>query len=199
MDYREKIQAAEIISLNLLEENEGQYLGLPANPRGIREEKFELLKKNIQEHPEFLAYNALKVLSMDDGKYIIIGGNMRFRAMKELGMSEAPCIVIDKDTPIEDLKAYVVLDNSPFGQWDWQMLQSEDWDTEQLEEWGVEMPMMETEVDIDDFFDNLDESDQKEKPEHITIVLPDDLKDQKGEIKEAIKIALSEYSGISLK
>ena len=172
---------------------------MPANPRTIRDERFELLKKNIQEYPEFLAYNALKVLPMDKGKYIIIGGNMRFRAMRELGMKETPCIVIDKDTSIKDLKAYVGLDNSPFGQWDWQMLQSEDWDSDQLEEWGIEMPMMETEVDIDDFFDNLDESEQKEKLEHITIVLPDDLKEQKSEIKEAIKAALSEYSGISLK
>ncbi len=185
--------------LSLLEENQGQYMGLPSNPRTIRDEKFDLLKKNIQEHPEFLAYNALKVLPMDDGKYIIIGGNMRYRAMLDLGMTEAPCTIIDKDTPIDDLKAYVVLDNSPFGQWDWQMLQSEDWDADQLQDWGVEMPMMETDVDIDDFFDNLDESEQKEKPELITIVLPEDLKKQKGEIKETIKTALSKYSGISFK
>lgn len=68
----ENFHAPLLLSLDLLEENEGQLFGLPANPRDIRDEKFELLKKNIQEHPEFLAYNALKVLPMDDDKYIII-------------------------------------------------------------------------------------------------------------------------------
>lgn len=190
MDYRGKVQSAQIISLNLLEENKGQYLGLPANPRGIREEKFELLKKNIQEHPEFLAYNALKVLPMDDGKYIIIGGNMRFRAMKELGMSEAPCIVIDKDTPIEDLKAYVVLDNSPFGQWDWQMLQSEDWDVDQLEGWGVEMPNWETggeDINPDDYSDQFSLPDgDKDGCERVAFILSSEQADFiKSKLREA--------------
>lgn len=125
---------------------------------------------------------------------------MRFRAMKELGMKEAPCTVISKETSLEDLKAYVVLDNSPFGQWNWQMLQSEDWSAEQLTDWGVELPIMETHIDIDNFFDSLDENDdQKAKPDHITVVLPDNLKESKTEIKNVIKEALSKYNGIIYK
>jgi len=129
-----------MLSLDLLEENEGQLFGLPANPRDIAPEKFELLKADIQKYPQFLQYNALKVYPIEDGKYIVIGGNMRCKALKELGYKEVPCVVIPKETHVEELKAYVILDNSGFGRWDWAKLSSEDWDAAQLEDWGVDLP-----------------------------------------------------------
>ena len=196
-----KLDAPKWLKLEQLEENTGQIEGLPANPRDIRDEKYELLKQNIQNYPEFLRYNSLKVLPLpaQEGKYIILGGNMRFRALKELGYEEVPCVIIPADTPIDKLKAYVVLDNSPFGQWDWMMLQGEDWNADELQSWGVEMPIMETEIDPDEFFDNLTDDEIKGKTEHITITLPEDLKEQKEEIKSLIKEALSKYNGISYK
>lgn len=39
---------ARMLPLDLIEENEGQLFGLPANPREIAPEKFELLKVDIQ-------------------------------------------------------------------------------------------------------------------------------------------------------
>lgn len=141
----------QMLSLELIEENEGQIFGLPSNPREIAPEKFELLKVDIQKYPQFLQYNALKVYPMDDGKYIVIGGNMRCRALKELGYKEVPCVVIPKETHVEELKAYIILDNSNFGRWDWPKLTSDEWDSAQLQEWGVECDFIMQDIDyIDD-------------------------------------------------
>lgn len=196
---KEKINDTRMLPIEALEANEGQLFGLPANPREIAEEKMELLKADIQKYPQFLKYNALKVYPIEDGKYIVIGGNMRYRALCELEFKEVPCVIIPKETHVEELKAYIILDNSSFGRWEWTKLSSDEWDSAQLQEWGVDMPIMETDVDINDFFDSLDTTDPKEKPEHIVIILPDDLRGQKGEIKNVVKEALGGYSGISFK
>lgn len=109
-----------------------------------------------------------------------------------------PCGVIPKETPIEELKAYTILDNSGFGKWQWDMLANE-WDAEQLTEWGVDLPIMESEIDTDEFFDDLDDDGSKDKGEKITVTIPLEMKDQKGEIKLIIENALSDYSGIKIK
>jgi len=66
------------ISLSKLEPNEGQLEGLPSNPRQITEAKMALLKQNIKQYPEMLKLRSLMVYPMDNGKYIIIGGNMHY-------------------------------------------------------------------------------------------------------------------------
>ena len=126
------------ISMALLELNTGQLEGLPANPRFIRDEKFEKLKKSLQDDPEMLGYRELLVYPLDDKKYIIIGGNMRYRAAKELGFTELPCKIIPKDVSVEKLKAYTIKDNNGYGDWDWNMLENE-WDMELLTDCGLEL------------------------------------------------------------
>ena len=118
------------ISLNLLELNVGQIEGVPGNPRKISAEKLELLKKDIQDYPELLEMRGLIVYPHNE-KFVLIGGNMRYRAMLELGYDTAPCIVVSKDASVEKLKAYTILDNAPFGEWDWEAL-SNDWDEASL-------------------------------------------------------------------
>ncbi len=183
---------AKMLSLDLIEENEGQLFGLPANPREIAPEKFELLKADIQKYPQFLQYNALKVYPMDDGKYIVIGGNMRCRALKELGYKEVPCVIIPKETHVEELKAYIILDNSGFGCWDWTKLTSDEWDSAQLRGWGVDMPMEVSDIDIDSFFEENSGDESKEKDEHLVVILPPDMVSDKDNIKQIIKEALNE-------
>ena len=87
-----------------------------------------------------LKYNPLKVYQLESGNYIILGGNMRFRALTEIGYKLVPAVVIDPNTPNEKLKAYAILDNNGFGVWDWGKLKSGDWDAKQLQTWGVELP-----------------------------------------------------------
>lgn len=56
---------------------------------------------------------------------------MRRRALHDLGYKEVPCAVIDPDTPAEKLRAYTILDNSNFGQWDWDLIANQ-WDIADL-------------------------------------------------------------------
>ena len=132
-----------ILPLDEIEVNKGQLEGLPSNPRSITREKMELLKTNITDYPEMLSLRSLLIYPIDDSKYILIGGNMRYRALKELGYTEAPCIIIPKETSIEQLKAYTIIDNNGFGKWSWDMLANE-WDELQLVEWGVDLPIIPT-------------------------------------------------------
>jgi site-specific DNA-methyltransferase (adenine-specific) len=73
-----------------------------------------------------------------DGKFVVLGGNMRLKAAKELKMTELPIMLADDWT--EEQKAeFLIKDNVGFGEWNWEELQS-DWDSSKLEEWGLEVP-----------------------------------------------------------
>ena len=74
-----------------------------------------------------------------------------------------------------------------------------EWDADQLTEWGVDLPIMESEIDTDEFFDDLDDDGSKDKGDKITVTIPIDMKDQKDDIKSIIEEALSDYSGIKVK
>jgi hypothetical protein len=126
-----------MLPLSKIEANRGQIEGLPKNPRVIRDAKFEILKKSIQDDPEMTALREILVIE-HNGKYVIIGGNMRFRAMQDLGIKEAPCKIIPADTDVEKLKAYTIKDNAGFGEWDWDDLANE-WCDAPLSDWGVDV------------------------------------------------------------
>lgn len=127
------------LKLDALELNEGQLKGVPRNPRFIKDEKFEDLKQSIKESPEFLRANTLKVYPLKNGKYIVIGGNMRLRACRELLMKEVPCYVFPQSTTFKKLREYAIKDNMAYGQIDWDEIANE-WDADELEEWAFEMP-----------------------------------------------------------
>lgn len=129
--------ATQNIKISQIEINKGQIEGLPKNPRFIKDEKFKKLVKSIEENPEMLGYRELLVYPLD-GKYVVIGGNMRLRACKQLGYKEVPCKVLPQDTTIEQLKAYTIKDNSGFGEWDFDLLANE-WDVSDLSDWGVDL------------------------------------------------------------
>ena len=100
------------IELKKLVLNTGQIEGLPANPRKIDVNAFSKLKENITNNPEMLALRGLIVYETKGGKYVVIGGNMRLRDMRELRtFDKAPCIIIPPGTPVEKLKTYTVLDS----------------------------------------------------------------------------------------
>jgi site-specific DNA-methyltransferase (adenine-specific) len=126
-----------MLPLSKIEANRGQIVGLPKNPRVIRDAKFEILKKSIQEDPEMTALREILVIEYGS-KYVIIGGNMRFRAMQDLGIKQAPCKIIPAGTDVEKLKAYTIKDNAGFGEWDWDDLANE-WADEPLQDWGVDV------------------------------------------------------------
>ncbi len=98
-----------------------------------------------------------------EGKHIIIGGNMRFQALKDLGYKTAIVKILPADMTAEKLKAIVIKDNSGFGEWDWDALANE-WEAAQLVDWAVDVPELnkikaEDEAEEDDY----NPSDQLEK------------------------------------
>lgn len=106
----------------------------PKNPRFIRDEKFEKLKKSLKDFPEMMEARPIVI----DENNMILGGNMRFRAAKELGWKEVPVQVLKGLT--EDKKnEFVIKDNAAFGEWDWELLANE-WDAKELNEWGIDIP-----------------------------------------------------------
>lgn len=85
-------------------------------------------------------------------KYVVLGGNMRLRALKELGYTEADVKVIPKDLPAKKLRAIVQKDNKDYGTNDMDILANE-WDVEELDEWGVDIIKTNFD-DIDSFFED---------------------------------------------
>lgn len=142
---------ARLIDIRELKPNKGQIDGVPGNPRFIRDERFEKLKESIKADPGMMQVREI-VAYDNNGELVIIMGNMRYRAAKALGIKEVPVKILPRDTPPEKLRAYIIKDNVPFGETDWDMLANE-WDAEELESWGMELPTEWTNPDnYDDTF-----------------------------------------------
>lgn len=124
-----------IIDIGLLDTNEGQIDGLPSNPRKWSEDDLSRLEDSIRETPELLEARGIIVVPRD-GRYVVLGGNMRLAAIRGLGRTEAPCIVLPESTPAEKLREIVIKDNGSFGEWDTDLLSS-GWSDLPLDEWGV--------------------------------------------------------------
>ena len=176
--------------------NNGQVDGLPKNPRFIRSERFEKLKKSIQDAPEMLDYRRLAVYPFN-GKFVVLCGNMRLRAAKELGYKEMPCYVLPESTEPKVLREWVIKDNVPFGDTDNDLLANE-WDSNELADWGYELPMWQTadNVNIDDLFEE-NQTEQENKIE-IKVILPGEIENYKSEIQGIIKEAIKGYDGVKV-
>lgn len=118
------------IKIDLLEQNNGQIKGLPKNPRQWKAADVKKLAKSIQATPELLEARGLIVYKQGD-KYVILGGNMRYEACKEAGLTEIPCHVLKENLSVRKLKEIVIKDNGTFGKWDWGSLANE-WDEQLL-------------------------------------------------------------------
>lgn len=109
----------------------------PNNPRVIRDEKFKKLVKSIEEFPKMMALRPMVV----NEDMVVLGGNMRLKALKELGYKEVPndWIKSAKDLTDDEIRRFIIADNVGFGEHDWEMLANE-WDVEELTDWGLDIP-----------------------------------------------------------
>jgi ParB-like chromosome segregation protein Spo0J len=121
----------------------------PNNPRVIKDDNFQKLVQSLKSFPEMSNVRPI-VVNQD---MIVLGGNMRLKAMKEAGWKEAPVEVVDWDE--QKQKEFIIKDNVGFGEWDWQMIAA-DWDTEQLNEWGLDVPKFADPVDYSDKNEEID-------------------------------------------
>ena len=194
-----KLKQSVMLKLSKLEANKGQIDGLPKNPRIIKDEKFKKLVKSIEENPERTSLREILVYPYN-GKYVVIGGNMRLKAMKELGYKEAPCKIIPEETTVEQLKAYTIQDNSGFGEWDFDMLMG-DWDFDLLTDCAIEIPNIDgADVNPDDFGENFSLKDGDKEPfQQMTFTLADEqaeiIKDAMNEIKHTEEYKYMETFG----
>jgi ParB-like chromosome segregation protein Spo0J len=143
MAYKKNIQ------IELIETNKGQIEGVPANPRVIKDKKFKKLVKSIEENPEMLDLREILVYPLGD-KFIAIGGNMRLEAVKKLGYKDVPCKVLPVETPVENLRAYILRDNASYGEWDFDEL-ANCWDIDELEMADIEVTQIDVNTLDDDF------------------------------------------------
>jgi len=131
-----------------------------ANPRQIKDKKYKELKKSIQEFPKML--DLRPIIIDDDGT--ILGGNMRYRALLDLGYKEVPDSWVRKASELtdEEKRRFIIVDNVQFGEWDFEALANE-WDANLLVDWGLEGLNLDIsqEIDINDY-DNYEIIDENE-------------------------------------
>lgn len=107
------------------------------NPRNIKPEMLDKLKKSIKDFEKMMELRPIVV----NASMKILGGNMRYHALKELGYTEIPesWVKVAKGITPEQEREFIIKDNVGFGEWDWDILANE-WDEMELEEWGVNLP-----------------------------------------------------------
>lgn len=121
-----------MIQINKLKNN-------PNNPRTIDNDALEKLMRSISQFPEMMEKRPMICVTDTDGKLFPLGGNMRLKAIKKLGMKEIPdnWIMLADDWTKEQRKEFVIKDNASLGSWNFEAL-VDGWDIEELEEWGVD-------------------------------------------------------------
>jgi len=118
-----------------------------SNPRIIKDEKFKKLIKSLEDFPKMMEFRPIVV--NDDG--MILGGNMRYRALLDLGYKEVPDNWVKKASDLTDdeKRRFIIVDNLSFGEHDWDALANE-WDSEELESWGLDLPDFSTDEILED-------------------------------------------------
>ena len=137
------------------------------NPRYINDSKFKKLVKSIKEFPEMLETRPLVV----DENMVVLGGNMRLKALKSAGVFEVPVHQV-KDWTEDQKKEFIIKDNVSYGNWDWDII-ANDWETNIISDWGMDVP----EFDVDPDYSVLDDFD-----------MTDQLDEMQSGVKKAIQI-----------
>jgi len=124
----------------------------PNNPRVIKDDKFRKLVKSIEEFPKMMTLRPM-VINADN---IVLGGNMRLKALKELGYKDIPDEWVKRaeDLTEEETRRFIIADNVGFGDWDFDMLS--EWNVDELSEWGLDMPNFEVDEVLEAEEDNFD-------------------------------------------
>ena len=104
------------------------------NPRILKDDKFKKLVQSIKDFPEMLEIRPIVV----NNEMMVLGGNMRLKAIQEIGLKEIPIIKAENLTE-EQEREFLIKDNVGFGEWDWDAL-ANDWDADELKDWGMDLP-----------------------------------------------------------
>jgi hypothetical protein len=86
------------------------------NPRTISMSRFENLKRSLRQDRDFLDARPILVNSYPGRENVVIAGNMRLRAAKDLGWGEVPVLVVCVPPEIE--AQWNLKDNNQWGEYD---------------------------------------------------------------------------------
>lgn len=149
----------------------------PKNPRLIRDSNFRSLCKSLQDFPEMLQAREIVI----DENNIILGGNMRYKALKEIKVKQLPVIKVSGLTD-EQKDEFIIKDNVNYGVWDWDIL-ANDYDPATLKEYGLNVwqpqEVLSDEVDLD-FSDpepDATPDEPQEAPNEQVVVVEFDIND----------------------
>ena len=161
------------------------------NPRLIKDEKFDKLKKSLSEFPKMMEFRPIVI--NDDG--MILGGNMRYKALLELGYKDVPENWVKKaqDLSEDEKRRFIIVDNLSFGDHDWNILANE-WDQEELEDWGLDIIK-----DIDNLKDGeeieIEQGVQLEPPKEYILILAEPNSLMWEDLKENLKLKMVRRGG----
>ena len=145
------------------------------NPRIIKDDKFKKLVQSIKDFPEMLEIRPIVV----NNEMMILGGNMRLKAIQEIGLKEVPIIKAENLTE-QQQREFLIKDNVGFGEWDWDSL-ANDWEYKELVDWALDVPKM---LDPEQFGEDFSLADGDKSPfQQMTFTLADE---QATQIKNAI-------------
>lgn len=130
------------------------------NPRQIKKDDFERLKKSLKEFPEML--DVREIVIDEDGA--ILGGNQRYKALLANGETEATVKQVVGWSEAKK-REFVIKDNIANGEWDMDTLANQ-WDDLPLNEWGME-------IDWEEPKDEIVEDEVPEPPEEPKAKLGD--------------------------
>ena len=148
----------------------------PDNPRIIKDDKFKKLVQSIKEFPEMASVREI-VVNKD---HTILGGNMRFKAMKEAGWKEVPVRIVDWTE--EQQREFVIKDNVSGGEWDWEAVANQ-YDFAELDGWGLDLPK-----DFEEFNDEDEDAEEYSTKVDSPIYEPSDEQPALDELVDGDKV-----------
>jgi DNA modification methylase len=134
---------------------------LPGNPRTISAPDLETLKDSLATNPELFDARPI-ILSDRTGELVIIAGNMRMEAARQIGLKEVPTILLPGLTEAKE-REIAIRDNINNGDWDWDLLANQ-WDDLPLAEWGLRVPTF----DMDDELEPTVQEDEEAVAETVS-------------------------------
>jgi hypothetical protein len=169
-----------------------------ANPRYIKDNRFEQLVQSLIDFPDMLHIRPIVI--DEDG--VALGGNMRLHAAMRLAYTEVPTLRVTGWSE-ERKREFVIKDNASFGEWDWDVLGNE-WSDMPLEAWGLNLPKewldeepVELAADGEEDTANFDfEKKPKECTMTITFTSPEQLQEAETDVTELID---RKFNGASYK
>ena len=122
-----------MVSTSIKKVNLSELKPHPDNPRKISRENMDRLVKSLQEFPEMLEIKEIVV----DETMTIIGGNMRYAALKKMCREQCKTKIVTGLT--EDQKReYIIKDNIALGEWEKTIIAKKYSDLD-LKTWGIDL------------------------------------------------------------